>query len=154
MTQEASRQVRKILEGVHKEIMDLADKYRDAHIDDDWFGHAEQAAGCLRAAFESPIPQPPAQRASTGKQPGRYEDYVGEGACKCSFREAERREAARAARREKVHCLLASALEDSGYRVGSGGLVVAPKKVCDLVSLLGSRIVEMLDKMDYAKKAE
>ena len=35
MTQDESRQVLNILKGVYKEIMDLADKYRDAYIDDD-----------------------------------------------------------------------------------------------------------------------
>ena len=72
--------------------------------------------------------------------PGQYVDYFGEGECQCESRVNERREGL-------VNELLLSALEDAGYRVGHDGLLVAPKKVCNLVNLLGVRIVEMLGKI-------
>ena len=40
----------------HSEISILLDKWREEHVDDDWFGYAEVALGDLRAAFGSPIP--------------------------------------------------------------------------------------------------
>ena len=62
MTQDEAREVRNILKTAHAEIMGVADRYREDHADDDWLGYTEQAAGCLRATFESPIPQLFAER--------------------------------------------------------------------------------------------
>jgi hypothetical protein len=53
--------------------MEVADKYRNEHIDDDWLGYTENAAGCLRAAFGSSIPQLPIRHLNEG-QPAKDVD--------------------------------------------------------------------------------
>jgi hypothetical protein len=72
--------------------------------------------------------------------PGKYDKYVGDGVCECEDVG------------KVVRSLLLSALEDVGYRVGTNGRVVVPKKVWDLVDLLSSRIAEMLSKVKRSKK--
>jgi hypothetical protein len=57
----------------------------------------------------------------------------------------------RASHSERVEKLVRESLESVGYRT-SGGLVVAPKKVCLLVTDLANRFVTLLDEVDLAGK--
>jgi len=83
-------------------------------------------------------------------KPGRYEDYLGGGGCECEDRKREREKEAKVKKHEDnvkvVNALVLSALGQSGYEVGTKGLVVAPKKVCGLINILAAQMVELLDK--------
>lgn len=66
MTLKQAQLVRNHLKAVHAGLMALLDEYRGDHVNDDWFGDTENAACCLRAAFEDPIPHPSVTRVSVG----------------------------------------------------------------------------------------
>lgn len=47
-----------------------------------------------------------------------------------------------------VNTIIREALRSSGYVVGEGGLLVAPKKVCTLVNAIGNSVAALLDRLD------
>ena len=55
---------------------------------------------------------------------------------------------------ERVKAMIASALKEAGYECGENGLVVAPKKVCWLISSMAVKTVAMLDELTNHKLAK
>ena len=67
MTLKQAQLVRNHLKAVHAGLMTLLDEYRGGgYVNVDGFGDTENAACCLRAAFEDPIPHPSVTRVSVG----------------------------------------------------------------------------------------
>jgi hypothetical protein len=66
MNPQQAQLVRSQIKAAHCGLMELLDEYREDHVNDDWFGYTVDAAGCLRAAFEGPIPFPPVTRVLAG----------------------------------------------------------------------------------------